>query len=206
MRTGRLGKGVAVLLAAILCAFSAGCFGKFQMTRTMYDVNRSVEQPYLRSAVTWVFLLPVYGLTGLLDFLVFNTIEFWTGENPISQDNVTKVYERGDGKTVLALSREGAATTATILRYEAGSLVSTLRVRDDGKGTVTAVETAGGRKVRESVAVALPDGSVDVTVRAAGAATVVRHSDSAVRTQMVRLSRIAQEPRWAAAKGRAFGG
>jgi hypothetical protein len=207
MRKGRFGKGIAALLAAVLVVFSAGCFGKFQMTRTLYDVNKSVEQPYLRSAVTWAFIVPVYGIAGLLDFFVFNVIEFWSGENPITEGPVTKVYDHGEGRTVLTLARAGKATTATILRYEGESLVSTIRVRDDGMGAVTAVETSGGKKVREAEAAARPDGSVDVTVRAAGAVDAQRYSESAVRTQMVRFARIVPGARWAAtAGGRPSGG
>ncbi len=198
MRTGRFGKGAAALLAVVLGVFATGCFGKFQLTRKIYDINQSVEQPYLRSAVTWVFVIvPVYGIAGLLDFVIFNTIEFWSGENPIARGPVTKVYAQGNGKAVLTLHRDGPGTSATIRRYEGGSLVSTLRIRDEGNGTVTAVETAAGKKVREIAAVGGGDGSVALTV-AADETFVERYSAPAVRTQMERVARIASDARRAA--------
>ncbi len=71
-----------VLAMSVGIVFSAGCYGKFQLTRSLYEVNRSVEDKYLRTVLTWVLIIP-YGIAGLLDFAVFNLIEFWSGENPI---------------------------------------------------------------------------------------------------------------------------
>jgi len=192
MRGNRFGKGIALVLVAAVGTLSAGCFGKFQLTRKLYDVNQSIDEKYIRSVVTWIFVIP-YALTGILDFVVFNVIEFWTGENPVVSAPVTKVFAQGNGKTVLTLSRDGSATVATIERYEGESLVSTLRVRDDGAGKVTAVETAAGKKVREAVAVAASDGSVDVTVATAAGVETERHPAPSVRVQEMRVSRIASE-------------
>jgi hypothetical protein len=192
MRGSRFGKGIAMLLAAAVGALSAGCFGKFQLTRNLYDINQSIDNKYVRSAATWVFVIP-YALTGILDFVIFNVIEFWTGENPIAPLQVTKVYEQGDGKTVLTLSRDGSATVAVIERYEGERLVSALRVRDDGAGKVTAVETAAGKDAREVAAVAAPDGGVDVTVVTAAGAATERYPAASVRAQETRAARIASE-------------
>jgi hypothetical protein len=194
MRAGRIGKAVAAFLAVSLGAVSAGCYGKFQLTRNLYDVNQSVDDQYVRSALTWILIIP-YAFTGLLDFLVFNVIEFWSGKNPIASGPVTKVYAEGTGKAVLTLSREGAATTAVIARYEGDSLVSTLRIRDDGRGTVTAIETASGRKIHEVAAVTGDDGSVDLTVATKDGAATEHVSSSAVRSQIGRVARIAAEVR-----------
>lgn len=194
MRGSRFGKGIALALVAALGALSAGCFGKFQLTRKVYDINKSIDEKYVRSATTWVFvLLPVYGLAALLDLVVFNVIEFWSGENPVPEAKVTKVHEEGSARTVLTLSRDGSATVAVIERYEAGRLVSTLRVRDDGRGRVAAVETAAGEKVREVSAVAAPDGSVVVTVATAAGTGTERYAGPAVRAQETRAARIATE-------------
>ena len=192
MRGSPFGKGIALVLVAAVGTLSAGCFGKFQLTRKLYDVNKSIDEKYVRSAATWVFVIP-YALTGILDFVIFNVIEFWTGENPVASAPVTKTYAQGNGKTVLTLSRDGSATVAVIERYEGGRLASILRVRDDGVGRVTAVETAAGKEVREISAVAAPDGSVDVTVATAAGAGTERVAATAVRAQETRAARIASE-------------
>jgi len=177
---------------AAVGTLSAGCFGKFQLTRKLYDVNQSIDEKYIRSVATWIFVIP-YALTGILDFLIFNVIEFWTGENPAVSAPVTKVWAKGNGKAVLTLSRDGSATVAMIERYEGGRLVSTLQVRDDGAGKVTAVENAAGKKVREAVAVAASDGSVDVTVATAAGAETERYPAASVRAQEARAARIASD-------------
>jgi hypothetical protein len=192
MRGSRFGKGIALVLVAVVGALSAGCFGKFQLTRKLYDVNQSIDDKYVRSAATWIFVIP-YALTGILDFVVFNVIEFWSGENPVVSAPVTKVYAEGNGRTVLTLSRDGSATVAVIERYEGERLVSTLRVRDDGRGKVAAVETATGGKVREISAVAASDGSVDVTVATAAGTGAERYAAPAVLAQRMRAARIASE-------------
>jgi hypothetical protein len=192
MRGNRFGKGIAMVLVAAVGALSAGCFGKFQLTRKLYDINQSIDEKYVRSAATWIFVIP-YAVTGLLDFVVFNVIEFWTGENPVAEAKVTKVYAQGNGRTVLTLSRDGSATVAVIERYEGEEPVSTLRVRDDGAGKVTAVEMAAGKKVREVVAVATSDGSVDVTVATAAGVGTERYPAASVRAQETRVARIASE-------------
>jgi len=194
MRGNRFGKGIALVLVAAVGALSAGCFGKFQLTRKVYDMNQSIDEKYVRSATTWIFvIIPVYGLAALADLIVFNVIEFWTGENPVAEAKVTKVYAQGNGRTLLTLSRDGSATVAVIERYEGERLVSTLRVRDDGAGKVTAVETAEEGKVREVSAVAASDGSVDVTTATAAETGTERVSAPAVRAKMARAARIASE-------------
>ncbi len=196
MRGNRFGKGIALVLVAAVGALSAGCFGKFQLTRKLYDINQSIDEKYIRSAATWLFVIP-YAVTGLLDFVIFNVIEFWTGENPVVSAPVTKVYAQGNERTVLTLSRDGSATVAVIERFEGKRLVSTLRVRDDGMGKVAAVETAAGRKIREVSAAAASDGSVNVTVATAAGTGTERYAASSVRAQEARAARIADEVRQA---------
>ena len=185
MRRSRFGKGIALVLVAAVGALSAGCFGKFQLTRKVYDINQSIDEKYVRSAATWIFVIvQVYTVAALLDLIVFNVLEFWTGENPVAEAKVTKVYAHGTGRTVLSFSRDGSATVAVIERYEGERLVSTLRVRDDGRGKVAAVETAEGRVVREVSAVAASDGSVDVTVATAAGEGTERYAAPSVRAQV----------------------
>ena len=194
MRGSRFGKGVALVLVAAVGAFSAGCFGKFQLTRKVYDINQSIDEKYIRSAATWIFVIAqVYTVAALLDLIVFNVMEFWSGENPVASAPVTKVYAQGNGRTVLTLSRDGSATVAVIERYEGERLVSTLRVRDDGLGKVAAVETAAEGQVRGISAVAMSDGSVDVTVATAAGTGTERYAAPAVRAQETRAARIASE-------------
>jgi len=187
MRRSRFVAGIAWALIASFGAVSSGCFGSFRLTNKLYQVNKSVDEKYIRSVVTWIFIIP-YGFTAILDFLVFNVIEFWSGENPVASATVTKVYARGDGKAILTLARDGAATLATIERYEGGTLVSTLRIRDDGSGKVTSVETTPAGMPREITAVPRPDGSMDVTVASETGVTRERFAAAAVQAEAARVA------------------
>lgn len=195
MGTGRFRKAVAVVIVlSVGVVFSAGCFGKFQLTRKVYDINKSVEDKYLRSAVTWIFvIIPVYGFSAILDFILFNVIEFWSGENPIVGGPQTRVFAEGGDKAVMTVSREDGSTVATIERYRDDRLVSTLRIRDDGAGSVTSRLIEGGKVVRDASATQSADGSVSVTADSASGRVSTRHSPSAVETVRARVARISRE-------------
>jgi hypothetical protein len=195
MGKSRLGKVVALaLVVSIGVMFSAGCFGKFQLTRTLYDINQSVEDKYVRSAVTWLLLIP-YGIAGFLDFVVFNLIEFWSGENPIVSGPQTRVYAKGDDRAVMTIAREGEATIATVARYRAGSLVSTLCIRDDGAGSVTADLVEDGKGSRMTTATRGEDGSVAVVAVSSSGTESVRYSPTAMETYRARVARLVRDAR-----------
>lgn len=195
MGTGRFRKAVAlVLMVSVGVVFSAGCFGKFQLTRKVYDINKSVEDKYLRSAVTWIFvIIPVYGFAAILDFILFNVIEFWSGENPIVGVPQTRVFAAGGDKAVMTVSREDGATVATIENYRDDRLVSTLRIRDDGAGSVTSQLIGGGTEVRSVSATQSADGSVSVIAASASGRQSTRYSPSAVDAYRARVARISRE-------------
>ncbi|MBI5418596.1 MAG: DUF3332 family protein [Deltaproteobacteria bacterium] len=200
MRRGRFAKAVALLLVVSAGWLVTGCFGKFQLTRKVYEINKtSVDDPYVRSALTWVLVIvPVYGFSAFLDLVLFNVIEFWSGENPVASAPSTKVYVMGEDRVQLTIAREDGATVATLDRYRGGSLVSTLRVRDGG-GAVTASVTEDGVETKRITAIRLPDGSVEVATLAAPSPRIERLYPAAVETYLARVARIAGEARAARA-------
>lgn len=75
----------AVAAAALLVLpVTTGCFGKFNVTRNMVHFNERVSpNKWVRWGVFVAFnVVPVYEISVLMDTLVFNAIEFWTGRNP----------------------------------------------------------------------------------------------------------------------------
>ncbi|HEY3490355.1 MAG TPA: DUF3332 family protein [Candidatus Deferrimicrobiaceae bacterium] len=185
MSMRRVIKGIALATTLSLSALSVGCYGKFQLTRMIYDLNRSVEDKYVRSAVTWAFVIvPVYGFSAFLDFVVFNVVEFWTGENPMA---VTRVHTEGTDTMAMTLSRDGKGTLATLDRFRAGKRMDSLVIRDAGDGVVRASLFENGLETRHSVARLGADGAVTVDGRAAGAAFSVRHAPAEVETLQARF-------------------
>ncbi|MFM9008966.1 MAG: DUF3332 domain-containing protein [Bacteroidota bacterium] len=71
-----------VLSVSILLS---GCYGSFNLVREVYDWNGTIEDKTVRSVVFWALvIIPVYEVAGLVDAVVLNVIEFWSGDNPLS--------------------------------------------------------------------------------------------------------------------------
>lgn len=77
-------------MTATLSLFATGCFGEFAATHSLWKWNAEVsDSKWLRWLVFLVLaILPVYGLFILADAIVINTIEFFSGDNPISHGHV----------------------------------------------------------------------------------------------------------------------
>lgn len=70
-----------VLIASILLT---GCTGPFVLTKNLHTWQTSFEDKWVDEvAFLGCIILPVYGLATLADGLIFNSVEFWTGENPM---------------------------------------------------------------------------------------------------------------------------
>jgi len=76
----------------IVALFTTGCTGSFNLTRKVYNWHRSQPDKWSDElCFLIVTLLPVYAITTFADAIVFNSIEFWTGKNPVDMSyNVTK--------------------------------------------------------------------------------------------------------------------
>lgn len=120
---------VAICTLSLFVIASTGCYGKFQLTRTLYKVNSDIKDEVARSIVTAVMIIfPVYWFGGLADWILFNTIEFWTGKNPITQEVVRiKRADTGEIEAVSTSRRtpDGVETTIETYRHRqpAGRLI-----------------------------------------------------------------------------------
>lgn len=125
----------ATLLAAAIAMTSlSGCYGKMALTRKVYQVNGEVQDKYLRSLVSWIFIIvPVYGISALADFIVFNTIEFWSGRNPVALGE--KNFQYSDNGTTYRVNakKSGDMVSYVIDRYRQGSYQDTLAISWDTK-------------------------------------------------------------------------
>jgi len=76
---------VAMSMALLFATSSFSCYGKFMLTRKIYTWNGTLGNKWVNSIMMWVLMIvPVYGIGSIVDFLVLNTIEFWTGNNPMA--------------------------------------------------------------------------------------------------------------------------
>lgn len=69
---------------AILASALTGCVGSNAVTGKVMEFNvEVVDNRYARAGVN-LLLAPVYGITTAVDYALFNSLEFWTGKNPIN--------------------------------------------------------------------------------------------------------------------------
>ncbi len=155
----------AALVAALALQVPlTGCFGKFALVRKVYGFNETIGDKWLRSLLMFALVvIPVYAVAALVDYVILNVIEFWTGANPalanlqpgetlekttVAADGTTlKLVASDRGETLtLSVTRPGEATQTTVLRKTAGgaeardasgALVSALVVTEDGGAAVS---------------------------------------------------------------------
>ncbi len=71
----------------IFSLFQTGCIGSFKMTNSLYDWNTSLDGKFTQEVVFLAFvIIPVYEVTLFIDGVILNSIEFWTGDNPMSMN------------------------------------------------------------------------------------------------------------------------
>jgi hypothetical protein len=79
-----------ISLAAMLLGtsiFCNSCFGPFNLTVKLHSWNSTLGSKWANTAVFFAFIiLPVYEACTFLDAFIFNAIEFWGGDNPVSME------------------------------------------------------------------------------------------------------------------------
>lgn len=134
-----------VIVALVLIGFvTTGCTGSFMLTKKIYNWHRSLGDKWADEFGFLVCaLLPIYGFGTLADAIVFNSIEFWTGDNPV--DNVkaetnTKVVKTEEGDATLSYT--ASPNNLTIASQKKGLQSATISLEKTGD-TVTTKDKAG---------------------------------------------------------------
>ena len=152
-------RAIAGMLAAGLLV--SGCTGSFQLTRKVYQFHRSQTDKWMDEILFLVVaLLPVYSLASFADAVVFNSIEFWTGNNPVSSAATSSQERR---RTVRAGNQElvmsYAPGTDQILLASATDAKAPTLVLERGPDGVSAKDAHGQLLFRS---ITTPDGGIAV--------------------------------------------
>ena len=95
MRKNKFSTLLLTCLLGMVLIVGPGCIGGFNLTTNVHDWNSNLGSKWVNEIVFLAFVIvPVYGITLLGDGIIFNSIEFWGGENPISKGGGD-----GDGDT-----------------------------------------------------------------------------------------------------------
>lgn len=151
MRT-RTGRAAISALAISTMLTANACYGPFNLTRTIYNWNGKV-QSWQEIPAKWMqelvfvalVLIPVYPFALVIDALFFNSVQFWTGENPIkvseAPDGEGRVVTAGD--TTITLSRPDTDGRALVTYRRDGRVFARATIlAEDGR--VSLADEAGG--------------------------------------------------------------
>ena len=133
-------KAIAALLCASVLVLS-GCHGSYGLTKKLLRWNGTLGNKWLNSCVHFLlWVVPVYEVSiGLVDFLVLNTVEFWTGSNPLAGGD--SYYEKdAQGNSIAAVKNADGSMTAEITTAAGEKAVLTLQ-RDEN--VIRAIDAEG---------------------------------------------------------------
>lgn len=101
---------VAVILSGSLL-FSS-CVGSFGLFNRLTSWNQSVGTKFVNELVFLAFnIIPVYGVAYLADALVINSIEFWSGTNPMANVGDVKKVKGENGNYMVKTLENGYSIT-----------------------------------------------------------------------------------------------
>ncbi len=123
-----------LLVVMALCMASAACYGPFRLTKKLYAWNGTVGGKWTNEGVfLGLAILPVYGFSILGDAVIFNSIEFWGGKNPVSAKNV-KSIQAGEDQAVLSYAPD--AKRLRVDRFHNGRVAATVIFEPGAQGMV----------------------------------------------------------------------
>lgn len=99
------------LIAAISLPVFTSCIGSFALTNKLLSWNNSIGSKVVNELVfIGLWILPVYEVSALADVIVINSIEFWSGSNPMASGK--KVIDGQDGRYLVECDGKGYTITS----------------------------------------------------------------------------------------------
>jgi Domain of unknown function (DUF3332) len=136
-------KAVAVAVMTSFMSVTTACFGPFNLTRNVYHWNSGIKgssevnEKWMKEIVFFgMIVIPIYMFSALLDAFIFNSIQFWTGDNPVKvtqePDGHIREVQLGD-LTISVLWTEDRRSAALTYRQQ-GRTIKTALIVEDGNG------------------------------------------------------------------------
>ena len=129
--------------AALICSsfMLSSCIGSFALHNRLLTWNQGIGNKYINELVFLAFnIVPVYPVCYLADALVINSIEFWSGSNPMASIGDVKKVQGENGNYLVttlengySIVKEGDENIQMALIYDAEC--STWNVVADGVST-----------------------------------------------------------------------
>lgn len=103
-----------------------GCYGNMTLTKKVWAWNGSLGSEPVQTLVMWALAIaPVYEIAVMADVVFLNTIEYWTGTNPLAMaDGTTDVRTvQSDGKTFEIKTMKNSITITETVGPNSGKSV-----------------------------------------------------------------------------------
>jgi hypothetical protein len=102
---------VAVVITIAASLGLSSCVGSFALSNKLLSWNKSIGSKFVNEIVFFAFwVLPVYEISILADSIVINSIEFWSGSNPVACG--TKVIDGEHGRYLVNCDGKGYTITS----------------------------------------------------------------------------------------------
>lgn len=113
-------KKITAMLVLSASVFLSGCLGQNALFNKVQDWNATASnEEFVNQGISFVFWwLPVYGLTLLGDIIILNSVEFWSGTNPITGEPAKVKLEKATTQVI----EDGLGNTATLTYLPDGSI------------------------------------------------------------------------------------
>jgi hypothetical protein len=142
-------KGIATLICASLITLT-GCYGSNTCFEKLHKWNGTLGNKWLNSIVH--FFLQIFGVYGiclwLIDGLVLNTIEFWTGSNPLAAGD--SYFEQDAQGNSIAAVKNADGTMSVEVTTAAGEKANLMLQRDEN--VVRALDAEGNLVAQYDIA------------------------------------------------------
>lgn len=130
----------ALVLTGLLTTQLSGCMGQMGLSAMVTKGNLSaVDNRYGRAGL-FVLMSPIYGLAATADLFIVNSVEFWTGTNPVTGrspavvdmpvEAIFKVNQHLNGDLTKAPLPEIKLTQASIEAKDENTLLMVLTYED----------------------------------------------------------------------------
>lgn len=103
-------KSLTLLVATTIASsvLFSSCIGSFNLTNKLLDWNRNIDSKFVNELVFVAFcIVPVYLISGIADIFVLNSIEFWSGDNPVADVGNIKTINGKDGVYTVETKKDG---------------------------------------------------------------------------------------------------
>lgn len=108
MKKNRLAITCTLILSGSIL-FSS-CVGSFSLFNHLVAWNQNVKNKYVNELV-FIALIPVYAVSCITDAVVLNSIEFWTGTNPLVNIGDIKKVNGKNGEYLVERIKNGYSIT-----------------------------------------------------------------------------------------------